>query len=106
MNIHKAIRELYTNVVSINGDHDAYDEQGVLVDVDDDAVAAKVIELNVVSKLKELRVVRTGKLRETDWWGVSDNVPMSTEQTTYRQALRDITATYSSIEDVVWPTKP
>jgi len=24
----------------------------------------------------------------------------------YRQALRDITETYTSLEDVVWPTPP
>jgi len=26
--------------------------------------------------------------------------------TTYRQALRDITDSATSLEDVVWPTKP
>jgi hypothetical protein len=28
------------------------------------------------------------------------------DQIAYRQALRDITDTYTSLEDVVWPTKP
>jgi hypothetical protein len=28
------------------------------------------------------------------------------EQRAYRQALRDITDTYTSLEDVVWPEKP
>ena len=28
------------------------------------------------------------------------------EWVTYRQALRDITESYTSLEDVVWPTKP
>jgi hypothetical protein len=31
---------------------------------------------------------------------------MSAAMTTYRQALRDITETYTSLDDVVWPTKP
>jgi len=31
---------------------------------------------------------------------------MTAEQTTYRQALRDITDSATSLDDVVWPTKP
>jgi hypothetical protein len=31
---------------------------------------------------------------------------MSAERTAYRQALRDITNTYSNLQDAVWPTKP
>jgi hypothetical protein len=31
---------------------------------------------------------------------------MTQAQTDYRQALRDITDTYSSYLDVVWPVKP
>jgi len=31
---------------------------------------------------------------------------MSAEQIAYRQALRDITETYTSLDDVVWPVKP
>jgi len=27
-------------------------------------------------------------------------------QTAYRQALRDITETYTSLDDVVWPEEP
>ena len=52
-----------------------------------------------------LRERRSHLLKETDWWAGSDHT-MTTEQTTYRQALRDITDTYSSIDTVVWPTKP
>ena len=56
-------------------------------------------------KLAKLREVRNGKLAETDWWASSD-LTMTTEQTTYRQALRNITDNYSSLDTVVWPTKP
>ena len=31
---------------------------------------------------------------------------MSDEMKTYRQALRDITKTYKTLDDVKWPTKP
>jgi len=57
------------------------------------------------SHLRGLRKERNKKLAETDWWATSDRT-MTTEQTAYRQALRDITNTYSSLETVVWPTKP
>jgi hypothetical protein len=56
-------------------------------------------------KLSQLRFVRNQKLAETDWWAVADRT-MTQEQKDYRKALRDITETYSSLEDVVWPDKP
>jgi len=55
--------------------------------------------------LRNLRHHRNILLAETDWWASSD-LTMTAEQTAYRQALRDITDTYTSLEDVVWPTKP
>lgn len=55
--------------------------------------------------LIRLRSVRDEKLNETDWWAVSDRT-MTQDQIDYRQALRDITATYTSLDEVVWPTKP
>ena len=53
------------------------------------------------------RSTRDSKLAETDWHGMSD-VTMSSEMTTYRQALRDITAheNWPNLEDADWPTKP
>ena len=55
--------------------------------------------------LEGLRTARNERLAETDWWANSD-LTMTAEQTAYRQALRDITDTYTSLDDVVWPTKP
>jgi len=55
--------------------------------------------------LRCLRKERDKKLAETDWWATSDRT-MTAEQIAYRQALRDITNTYNSLETVVWPTKP
>jgi len=55
--------------------------------------------------LFSLRRIRNQKLAETDWWANSD-LSMTQEQKDYRQALRAITDTYSSLEDVVWPEKP
>ena len=68
-------------------------------------VSAKRDELIAAAPLKELRAERNRRIAETDWWASSD-LTMTAEQTAYRQALRDITNTYSSLDDVVWPTKP
>jgi hypothetical protein len=69
------------------------------------AVSAKLTELNAGEPLKLLREERNRRIAETDWWASSD-LTMSDAQTAYRQALRDITETYTSLDDVVWPTKP
>ena len=70
-----------------------------------DAVETKLNELNAAEPLELLREERNLKLAETDWWASSD-LTMTAEQTAYRQALRDIAETYSSLDTVVWPTKP
>ena len=68
-------------------------------------VAAKRDELIAAQPMKELRAERDRRLAETDWWAVADRT-MTAEQTAYRQALRDITVSYTSLDDVVWPIKP
>ena len=68
-------------------------------------VSAKKAELDAAEPMKLLRAERNRLIAETDWWASSD-LTMSTERTAYRQALRDITKSYSSLDNVVWPTKP
>ena len=51
------------------------------------------------------RATRDVLLQATDVWALSDRT-MSAEQTTYRQALRDITAQSGFPTDITWPTKP
>ena len=68
-------------------------------------VSAKKTELVNAEPMRLLRAERDRKLADTDWWAMSDRT-MTDAQTTYRQALRDIPASYSSLDDVVWPTKP
>ena len=70
-------------------------------------VNTKKTELTNGEPLEELRRQRNAKLAETDFYALSD-VTMSADMTTYRQALRDITDTYSSVDDdgFTWPTKP
>ena len=53
------------------------------------------------------RATRDAKLSETDFYALSD-VTMSTEMTTYRQALRDLPthSNWPHLEADDWPTKP
>jgi hypothetical protein len=68
-------------------------------------VSAKVAELTAAEPMKALREERNRRIAETDWWASSD-LTMTQEQSDYRQALRDITDSATSLDDVVWPTKP
>ena len=58
-------------------------------------------------KLSDLRMERNHKLNATDW-RASTALTMSDDWKTYRQALRDITKTYQSMDAVgfKWPTEP
>ena len=68
-------------------------------------IDAKVAELKAAEPLRLLRLQRDSLIAETDWWVLPDRTPTQA-QLDYRQALRDITDTYTSLEDVVWPVKP
>ena len=55
-----------------------------------------------------LREKRNRLLAETDFYALSD-VTMSSNMTTYRQNLRDLTNgldTVDKVKNVTWPTKP
>ena len=106
---HQAIYDLYSNVVTINGDGNdciAYDENGAVVDLNSNAISTKEAELVAANDLALLRQERNKRLFETDFWAMSDTTDMTSEQITYRQALRDITKTATSLDDVTWPSKP
>lgn len=71
----------------------------------DSQINAKIAEI----KLDEVRAERYKKLAETDWIvtmhkELGTNIP--TTWKTYRQALRDITDSATSLDDVSWPEKP
>lgn len=60
------------------------------------------------ASMSTLRAKRNVLLSDTDFYANSD-VTMSSEMTTYRQALRDITnglTTVAQVEAVEFPTKP
>jgi len=68
-------------------------------------VSAKKTELVNAEPMRLLREERNRLIAETDWWASSD-LTMTSAQTAYRQALRDITSSATSLDDVTWPTKP
>ena len=82
-----------------------------LVDMTADEIAERQAEEQAWAdgaaerNLSALRKERDNRLAETDWWASSD-LTMTQAQTDYRQALRDITDSATSLDDVTWPTKP
>lgn len=56
-------------------------------------------------KWADIRSKRDKLLAETDFYALSD-VTMSTEMTTYRQALRDLPSTQSDPDNITWPERP
>ena len=86
-----------------------YEDGSVVIDEDaqpytptQEEIDASILEFN----MENIRMERNRLLLETDHWAYQDTPDMTDEQIAYRQALRDITDTYTSLEDVVWPTKP
>ena len=81
----------------------------------DEQIIAKATELSVNNDVNALRKTRDLIIQESDWMANSD-VTMSDAWKTYRQALRDITATITDdtvrkamaddINHSSWPTKP
>ena len=69
------------------------------------AVSTKKDELVAAEPMRLLREERDRRLAETDWWASSD-LTMSSERISYRQDLRDIPSSATSLDDVTWPTKP
>tara|TARA_R100001460_G_scaffold43982_4_gene80342 strand:+ start:411 stop:689 length:279 start_codon:yes stop_codon:yes gene_type:complete len=76
-------------------------EENAQRDADEKAWNDGAAERNISA----LRIERNAKLAETDHYGLSDQT-MTDDMSTYRQALRDITKTYSSLDEVKWPEKP
>jgi len=81
----------------------------VLTQSEKEAIAEKWNDYETNEKpmimLQQLRAERNRRLANTDWWASSD-LTMTEAQTAYRQALRNITDTYTSLDDVVWPQIP
>ena len=105
-----AIKIVHPTAITFRGD-DAWDDDGNQITIDESAVATKVAEIEAAEPMKELRRVRDAKLAETDWIVIKEreeggSVSNFADWKTYRQALRDITDSATSLDDVTWPEKP
>jgi hypothetical protein len=93
---------------------------GVLVDLTAEEITefeTRESEYNTDSAnraIGNLRFERNIRLAETDFYALSD-VTMSSDMTTYRQALRDLPSNYTTddsktlaedLSNLNWPTKP
>lgn len=87
-------REMFTEYTDENGDVQTVAAQKTAYDtlVNNDLA-------------KSARSKRDGLLKETDHYGLSD-VTMSSEMTTYRQALRDVPQQTDFPGTISWPEKP
>lgn len=83
----------------------SWDEINTTEQPTQDEINTAILEVQAEIPLKQLRAKRDDLIAETDWWVLPDRTPTD-EQLAYRQALRDITNTYTSLDDVVWPEKP
>ena len=88
-------------------------KDGVLEDLTTDEVTAREAQEVTASTalelaLSEVREKRNILIAETDYLALSDHT-LSSDMTTYRQSLRDITNGLDTVEkcnNVTWPTKP
>jgi len=79
-------------------------EEEVARDAEEAAWAAGQFDRDI----ERLRDDRNRNLAATDWYALSD-VVMSQDMTDYRQALRDLPAGLTTVEEVQavsWPVKP
>ena len=77
-----------------------------------DDVVAKKTELQNAEPMRLLRLERNQKLAQTDWRASSD-LTLSSEWSSYRQALRDLPANSTptldsdgNLQNVTWPSEP
>ena len=80
----------------------------------EEAITAKITELDNAEAMKLLREERDRRITKTDWRASSD-LTLSSEWSTYRQALRDLPSTATptlnssynlDLTSVTWPTEP
>lgn len=78
----------------------------------EEEIQAKLTELQNAEPMRVLRQERNRKLAETDWRASSD-LTLSSEWSTYRQALRDLPSTATptldddgNLQNVTWPDEP
>ena len=78
----------------------------------EEQIQAKLAEIQNAEPMRVLREQRNQKLAESDWRASSD-LTLSSEWSTYRQALRDLPSTATptlddngNLQNVTWPEEP
>ena len=102
---HEAIYRSHPNVKRIDDSFGVFDSDGNEVTLDQSLVDAAAAEIATQNAWSKLRHDRNQLLADTDYLALSD-VTLSSEMTTYRQALRDLPANSTDPANPVWPTKP
>tara|TARA_B100001063_G_scaffold29931_3_gene22905 strand:+ start:153 stop:452 length:300 start_codon:yes stop_codon:yes gene_type:complete len=91
---HEAIRELYSNVVTVSDSAGAFDKDGKLVSVDEDKVKTKMAELKTAyDKLQYQRD------RKDDYPSIEDQLDMQyhdliNDTTTWKDAIKSVKVKY------------
>ena len=109
-NVIKAILKINPNAeVSVNGnDINTIVWENGTTPISKADIEAQFPAVELDEAMADLRDKRNQLLQDTDFHALSDNT-MSTDMTTYRQELRDITNGITTVEEanaVVFPTKP
>ena len=103
VDLHKTEFEVHSSMSWVDCD----DKVDVGWTYDGKTFKTNVIELTAEQKLNALRTERNKFLNMSDWTQNRDvTLSNDADWKTYRQALRDITKTYKTIDDVKWPEKP
>ena len=102
-----AVEALKPNAIwTMRGDELEWQDDNITKPTDAE-IKKKYDELVAAEPLNEVRKERNLRLQESDWTQNRDvTLSNDADWKTYRQALRDITKEYKSLEDVKWPEKP
>ena len=102
-----AVEALKPNAIwTMRGDELEWQDDNITKPTDAE-IKKKYDELVAAEPLNEVRKERNLRLQESDWTQNRDvTLSNDADWKTYRQALRDITKDYKSLEDVKWPEKP
>ena len=80
-----------------------WEERAKVFATDEDRQAA--IAATNAAKLSNLRTRRNELIKATDAYALQD-VMLTNDMKTYRQALRDLPANTSDLDDITWPVSP
>ena len=109
-NIFKAIQKINPNakITVRNNDINSIDWLYGTTPISNSDIEAQLPAVDLDIALEEVRIKRNGLIKDTDYLALSDQT-LSSDMTTYRQNLRDITNGIDTVEkanNVTWPTKP